>query len=123
MRNQILIAALASCACIAANAAPRAYVSATGKDNGRTACDLADPCRTFQKAHDVVDPRGEVVALEGADFRPVSVANAVSIIGSPGAIASIVVTAKDGVLIERPGVDVVLRNLHITGAGGLTGVN
>jgi hypothetical protein len=123
MRNQILLAALAACACLAAQAAPRAYVSSAGRDNGRTTCELADPCRTFQKAHDMVDPRGEVVALDGADFGPLSVAKSVSIIGSPGAVASIVVTAKEGVLIERPGVDVVLRNLHIAGAGGVTGVD
>lgn len=106
-------------------AAPAAYVSSEGNDaRNRAGCTLAQPCRTFQAAHDVVDSAGQVVALDSADYGVLTVTKSVSIVGSPAALAGISVAAGNGVTIATPGIDVVLRNLHITtGAGGARGID
>lgn len=110
--------------CTAAQAAPVAYVASDGNDNrGGGRCTITAPCRTFQAAHDVVDARGQVVALDSADFGPVTIGKSVSIVGSPGAAAGITVAAGNGITIATAGVDVVVRNVQIVGAGGARGID
>jgi len=122
---RLLPAAMAlATAGVCAHAAPLAYVASDGNDaraGGR--CTLAAPCRTFQAAHDVVDAGGQVVALDSAEYGPVTITKSVSIVGGAGYVAGISVVAGNGVTIATAGVDVVLRNLHIQGAGGARGVD
>lgn len=118
------VAALAAAmTCIPAQAAPRAYVASDGNDaRANSGCPLAGPCRSFQAAHNAVDSGGEIVALDTADYGPVTIGKSVSILGGSGFVAGIVVAAGNGVTIAKPGLAVVLRNLTITGAGGVHGV-
>lgn len=116
----VSLAAALGLAGLAAHAAPRAYVASDGND-ARGRCTLAAPCRTFQAAHDVVDPGGEVVAIDTADYGPVAITKSVSILGGPGFVASIDATGT-GVQVQAPGASVLLRHLDIRGAGGKRGI-
>jgi Right handed beta helix region len=102
-------------ACIPAHAGPRAFVASSGSNGGAARCTMNNPCRTFQAAHDAVDAGGEVVALDTAEYGSVIVTKSLSILGSPGAIAIITVATGSGVVVATPGINVVLRNLNITG--------
>lgn len=119
--RQVALSSLAlagALACLPANAAPRAYVASSGNDRGTARCTLNNPCRTFQAAHNAVDAGGEIVALDSADYGQVTVTKSVSILGSPGSASIISVAVGSGVLVATPGVNVVLRNLYITGVTG-----
>jgi hypothetical protein len=121
-RNVALSAALTFASIVAtAQAAPLAYVASDGND--RAGCTLVRPCRTFQAAHDAVDARGGIVALDTADYGPLTIGKSVSVVGNAGIVAGITVLSGNGVTIATAGVDVVLRNLHIAGAGGARGVD
>jgi hypothetical protein len=121
-RIPVLAAAMAACfASLAAQAAPVAYVASDGRDRPAR-CTQATPCRTFQAAHDVVDAGGQVVALDAADYGPLAISKSVSIVGGAGASAAIDVASGNGISIATAGVDVVLRNLTITGSGGAIGI-
>lgn len=116
------LACLIAFASVAAQAAPVAYVASDGNDN-RGRCTLAAPCRTFQVAHDTVDARGQVVAIDTADYGPLTITKSVAIVGSPGAAAGISVAAGNGITVATAGVDVVVRNVQVVGAGGARGID
>lgn len=116
----VLVVVLAS---LPAHAAPRAFVASNGSDARRATCTFNAPCRTFQTAHDVVDAGGEIVAIDTAEYGLVTITKSVSILGSPGSIAGITVGAGNGVTIATPGIDVVLRNLKISGTGANGALN
>lgn len=113
-QSALLVVVLAS---LPAHAAPRVFVASNGSDARRATCTFDAPCRTFQAAHNVVDAGGEIVALDTGDYGLVTITKSVSILGSPGSIAAITVGSGNGVTIATPGVDVVLRNLKISGTG------
>lgn len=99
--------------------AHRGFVSAkSGSDsNIVTNCQANAPCRTFATAVGAVSARGEVVALDSGDFSAVTITNSVSLIGPPGAQASISGGNQTAVSIATPGIEVVLRGLSFSGPG------
>jgi hypothetical protein len=108
--------------CLPVIGAPRAFVSVAGSDaNVIVGCSSAAPCRTFQAAHDIVDPKGEVIALDTAGYGVVTIGKSVTIMSSPGVIGSIA-TAGNAVTISAGGAQVVLRGLNIKNTGGNAGV-
>ena len=121
------IALWAALAWLPVHAAERVFVSSTGIDrtnnvspNGprvKGACEMPTPCRTFQAAHNAVSPGGEIVALDTADYGPVTIAKSVAIIGLPGIVAGISAATGHGVTIAsmKSDVQVRLRNLYIQG--------
>lgn len=119
-----LAAVAAALACGAAGAVPIAFVHSEGSDaNTRHDCTSARPCRTFAAALTVVDPGGELVAMDAEDFGAVNVNKSVTIAGNGNAAIIARLGGAVGVLIETPGIDVVLRGIAIDGAGtGLTGI-
>jgi hypothetical protein len=126
-RNALVCSAAVAAAlwCGAAQAAPQAFVQSDGSDgNTRRGCPSDRPCRTFAAALTVVDSGGDVVALDSEDYGPVTITQSVSIIGN-GAAGIVVSTAGGvGVDIVKPGVNVVLRGLTISGSGvGAAGVS
>lgn len=122
MKRSVPAFALAlSLASLTAPAAPHAYVASDGND-ARGRCTLAAPCRTFQAGHDAVDAGGQVIALDTADYGPVTVSKSVSFVGGAGATAGINVAAGNGMTISNAGIDVVVRNVSITGTGGSSGI-
>jgi len=101
-------------------AAQRTFVSAGGVDN--PTCALAAPCRSFAAAIAAIVAGGEVIVLDSAGYGPVTITKAASIIAPPGIYAGVSVFAGNGVTINAPGADVVLRGLAINGLGGDAGI-
>src|SRR5262245_40955387 len=100
----------------AAHAQQRAFVAAQGSD--ANPCTFAQPCRTFQHAHDVLASGGEIDVLDPAGYGPLNITKGISIQGhgfagistSPnGRAIEINATATDavslnGLLVEGNGV-------------------
>jgi hypothetical protein len=120
MRLRRIASLLAGTALIAAvtglNAAHRSFVASYGLDTNP--CTLAAPCRGFQAAVNVVDPGGEVVALDSAGYGTMTINKAVQVIVPPGVHAGITAgTLFNGVTVNAGASDVVtLRGLHLTRA-------
>jgi len=98
----------------------RAYVASYGLDSNTTFdCDVAHPCSLFSAAVTVVNPDGEVVALDSAEYGIVTLNKSISLTAAPGIYAGIsVLQGATGVTIATAGVNVVLRGLTINGQGG-----
>lgn len=107
-----------------ADAAQRAHVASYGLDsNTAFNCDAAHPCRFFQAATTVVDPNGEVVALDSAGYGAVTLTQSISLVAPTGVYAGIsVFPLATGVRVATPGINVVLRGLTINSQGGANGV-
>ncbi len=105
-----------------AEASQRAFVSAMGADTNH--CSLAFPCRTFAAALSSVDPGGEVVALDSADYGVLAIAKSVSIIAPSGVHAGVTTSTGDGIAIGAgPSGVVVLRGLTVSGPSGGAGIS
>jgi hypothetical protein len=96
----------------------RVYVSGLGNDsNAATDCPRANPCRTLATADTVVQAGGEIIALDPADYGPVTIAEQLSILGVAGAEIG-VATGGTGITINAPAADrIIVRNFIISGAG------
>ena len=111
-------------ACGAAQAVQRVFVVSTGSDaNTVNNCTFANPCRGFAAAMTMVDPGGEVIALDAAGYGAVTITKSVSIIANPGFYAGITAGSGNAITIATAGVNVLLRGLNINGTGGAIGVN
>jgi hypothetical protein len=99
-------------------AAIRTFVSGLGKDSNTSAsCPRAKPCRTLAAAYSVTGKGGEIIALDPADYGPITISTAVSLLGNIDALIG-VATNGTGVTISAAAADkVVIRNFTITGAG------
>ena len=86
-------------------------------------CSIAKPCRAFGEAIGVTNSGGEVIVLDSAGYGPVTITKSVSIIAPAGIYAGVSVTSGDGIIINAPGGNVVLRGLSISGLGGSAGIN
>ena len=93
----------------------RVFVAAQGSD--ANPCTFAQPCRTFQRAHDVVAAGGEIDVLDPAGYGALAINKAISIEGH--GFAGITVTSGNAISIINAGAgDVVtLRGLIIKGIG------
>ncbi len=101
----------------------RTFVASTGQDSNP--CSRTSPCRGFQAAVNAVIDGGEVIVLDSSGYGPVTVSKSVTIVAPEGIYAGISTPASGnatGVLIDTPGVNVVLRGLTINGIGGTYGV-
>ena len=117
------LALVAAIIALPAQALQRAFVASYGSDaNTATSCLLANPCRGFAAAMTVVDPGGEILALDAAGYAPVTITKSVTITANPGFYAGISVSSGDGVTIATAGVNVTLRGLNINGIGGTNGI-
>jgi len=93
VRTQLPFAVLAAAlACslftVSAYARARTFVASYGNDSNP--CTFGSPCKTFQQAVNVVDPGGEVTAIDSAGFGPILITKAVSITSPNGVEAGIV---------------------------------
>jgi hypothetical protein len=70
---------LALAALPAPASAQRVFVAALGADTNP--CSFSAPCRTFQRAHDVVAAGGEIDVLDPAGYGPVTITKPISIQG------------------------------------------
>jgi hypothetical protein len=96
-----------------AAAQTRVFVAAQGSD--ANPCTFAQPCRTFQHAHDVVAANGEIDVLDPAGYGQLTIAKAISIQGHGFAGISV---AHNGASVRvKAGADdfVTLNGLLIEG--------
>ena len=103
-----------------AQAQVRVFVSGLGSD--ANPCSRTAPCRTFQQAHNVVTPKGEVVALDSAGYGPITITKSVTISGE-GVYAGITVFGGSGILIATPGITVNLRSLQLEAESAFFGIH
>jgi hypothetical protein len=107
----------------ASAAVPRTYVDeATGSDTND--CSHSHPCLSFQHAHDVTTPGGEVVALSAGNYSSLTVTKPITIDGNNG--QGTMTPFQYGVTVDlgAGGGTVVLRGLSInavanSGVGGI----
>ena len=93
----------------------RTYVSGMGDDSGP--CTETAPCRTFQTAIGLTLAGGEIFVLDSADYGPVTIDKALTIM-SEGGVAGILATKGAGIKVYAGASDVVsLRGLDIDGGG------
>jgi Right handed beta helix region len=122
----LLLAAVSSTALATeVHAVQRTHVSAAiGNDtNTASGCTSVAPCRTFQAAMGVTDVNGEVVVLDSGGYGAVKITQSVALIAPDGVYAGISVFPNaDGITIDKPGINVVLRGLSINGQGGNSGI-
>jgi hypothetical protein len=102
--------------------AARTYVSGRGSD--ANACTPTSPCLTLQGALAKTAPRGEIYALDSANFGPAVVNMSVSIIAGDGVVGVLGSNGATGVIVSAGANDVVnLQGLEIDGAGsGANGI-
>lgn len=119
-----LLATVCSILVTPAQAVQRAFVASYGSDSNVTSnCPVNLPCRWFRTAVTVVDPDGEVVALDTAPYGTVTLTQSISLTAAPGVYAGMsVFPGATGVTIATPGVNVVLRGLTINSQGGDAGI-
>ena len=126
MKSSAVYLLAAACTMIVtpAQAVQRAFVASYGSDsNVASNCPVNLPCRWFRTAVNVVDPNGEVVALDTAPYGTVTLTQSISLTAAPGVYAGMsVFSGATGVTIATPGVNVVLRGLTINSQGGDTGI-
>src|SRR6516165_9863844 len=108
---------------VSAHARARVFVASYGND--ANPCTFGSPCKTFQQAVNVVDPGGEVTAIDSAGFGPISITKAVTITSPDGVEAGIVpVAGGNAITIHAGSTDaIVLHGLTLNGSGvGANGI-
>jgi hypothetical protein len=104
MRIAVLMTVLATalaCSLVSAPAHARARVFVASYGNDANPCTFGSPCKTFQQAVNVVDPGGEVTAIDSAGFGPINITKAVTITSPAGVEAGVVpAVGGDGVDIN-----------------------
>jgi hypothetical protein len=100
--------------------AQRVFVSAQGSDG--SPCTFAQPCRTFQRAHDAAAAGGEIDVLDPAGYGVVTITKSISIQGH-GFAGIAVPTGAIGITINAGAGDAIgLNGLIIDGVGGQWGI-
>src|SRR5215472_15344768 len=96
-----------------ANARARVFVASYGND--ANPCSFGSPCRNFQQAVNVVDPGGEVTAIDSAGFGPININKAITITSPDGVEAGIVgvLGVYDIAINAGPNDAIVLRGLTL----------
>jgi hypothetical protein len=116
-RNAILMAGLlvAAAGPVAAQAT-RTWVSGVGDD--ANPCSRTAPCKTFAGAISKTMADGEINVLDPGGFGSVTITKSLTIDGSGGSIAGVLVSGTNGITVAAGPTDtVVLRNLDIDGLG------
>jgi hypothetical protein len=124
-KTAFVFAALAAACASALAATPalaqRVFVAAQGSD--ANPCSFAQPCRTFQRAHNQAAAGGEIDVLDPAGYGALNITKAISIQGHGFAGIS-VAAGLTGIVVDAGATDAVnLNGLLIEGSGvGLTGI-
>jgi hypothetical protein len=102
--------------------ATRTWVSGVGDD--ANPCSRTAPCQTFATAISKTATAGEIDVLDPGGFGAVTITKSITIDGSGGNIAGVLVSGTNGITVAAGTTDVVtLRNLDIDGLNtGLTGI-
>jgi hypothetical protein len=119
-------AALVLTACLAPQAlaqATRTWVSGVGDD--ANPCSRTAPCKTFAGAISKTATGGVIMVLDPGGFGGVTITKSITIDGSGGSNAGVLVSGTNAIIVNAPADStVVIRNLSLEGIGtGLIGVN
>ena len=98
--------------------ATRTWVSGVGDDVNP--CSRTAPCKTFAGAISKTAVGGEIDCIDAGGFGAVTITKSITIDGG-GTFASILSAGTTGIIVNGAGINVVIRNLSINGAG--TGIN
>ena len=100
--------------------ATRTWVSGVGDD--ANPCSRTAPCKTFAGAISKTATGGEINVLDPGGFGAVTITKSITI-SSAGFEAGVLVSGTNGIVINAPGANVILRGLDFEGLGtGLDGV-
>ncbi len=118
--SQVLAGALVSL-CLATAPAralnDHTYVSGKGADTG-ICTTPATACRTFAYAITQTAASGQIIAIDAANYGPVSITKSISIVADGGGPAGIFITTGTAITINAGPTDIVnLRGLTLDGAG------
>ena len=102
--------------------ATRTWVSGVGDDVNP--CSRTAPCKTFAGAYSRTAAGGEIDVLDPGGYGAVTISKALTINGSGGSIAGLLVSGTNAIVVAAGANDVVtIRNLDIDGIGtGLNGI-
>jgi len=102
--------------------ATRTYVSGVGQDSNP--CTAVAPCLTLQAALAKTSAKGQIYAVNSANYGTVTINKAISIISGRGATGVLATSTITGVTITAGANDIVnLQGLEIDGAGsGANGI-
>lgn len=120
----LLLCAFSFSPAFAAPAQKLAWVSKLSGNDAADCGSVANPCRTFQFAHDnIVVAGGTIYVRDSGGYGPVAISKAISIINDGNGVASISASV-DGVTVAAGVSDAVfIKGLTIDGAGvGLKGI-
>src|ERR1022692_1918624 len=106
--------ALAGALPVAPAHAQPVFVPAKGANTNP--CTFAQPCRSFQQAHNTVAASGEIDVLDPAGYGSLTITKAISIQGH-GYSGISVASGGTGITINAGASDVLLRSLTIDGQG------
>ncbi|HSI64006.1 MAG TPA: right-handed parallel beta-helix repeat-containing protein [Candidatus Saccharimonadia bacterium] len=96
--------------------ATRTWVSGVGDD--ANPCSRTAPCKTFAGAISKTAASGEINVLDPGGFGGVTITKAMTIDGSGGSIAGVLVSGTTAIIINAGANDVVaLRNIKLNGVG------
>ncbi len=96
----------------------RTFVSGLGNDSHTSvSCPRASPCRTLAAAYGVTGKGGEIIALDPADYGPITIARAVSLLGNIDALIGVATNGTGVTISAAAGDRIVIRNFTISGAG------
>jgi hypothetical protein len=112
----LLALAVTALASMPAHAQTRVFVASFGLDTNP--CNVAQPCRTFQHAHDTAPANSEIEVVDPAGYGPVTITKGISIQGH--GFGGIFQGASDGYAITinvTAGDPVTLNGLLIDGGG------
>ena len=97
----------------AAQALQRTWVSHAGNDSNT--CDRTSPCLTFEGAYQKTTAGGEIDVLDGGDFGPLVIRNAITIANDGAGTAGIMSAGIAIEVVAAPTDAVVLRGLSLNG--------
>jgi hypothetical protein len=102
--------------------ATRTWVSGVGDD--ANPCSRTAPCKTFAGAISKTLAGGVIDVLDPGGFGALTITKSITIDGSGGSVAGVLVSGTNGIVISGAGINVILRNIDFEGIGtGLAGVN
>ena len=118
--SALLVFAFALAMPVAAEAAAgRTWVAHNGSDsNTSTNCAESAPCQTFAAAYSVTVVGGEIVAIDGGGYGPLTITNSVRILALQMAFIKPAAGATGITINAGSSGKVTLQNIEINGAGG-----
>lgn len=114
----IALALTATASAVERPTAVDTFVSGVGNDSNASAnCPRPSPCRTFAAAYLVARSGGDIIALDPAEYGPLTITGPISILGVEGAVIA-VAPGTTAIAINAPASDkIIIKDLSISGAG------